>query len=75
MTPLETVALYYDAWKNKHGDLTNVRSPMTSHSPAQSRASRPPIPDLGRMTSADLLEVGDGSVFRSFGLPRTIPAN
>jgi SnoaL-like domain len=24
MTPLETVALYYDAWQNKQGDLTGV---------------------------------------------------
>ena len=24
MTPLETVALYYDAWKNKQGDFSEV---------------------------------------------------
>jgi hypothetical protein len=24
MTPLETVALYYDAWQNKHGDFGEV---------------------------------------------------
>ena len=24
MTPLETAALYYDAWQNKHGDFTDV---------------------------------------------------
>ena len=24
MTPMETVARYYDAWQNKHGDMTDV---------------------------------------------------
>jgi len=24
MTALETVALYYDAWQNKHGDFSEV---------------------------------------------------
>jgi hypothetical protein len=24
MTPAETVAIYYDAWQNKHGDFTDV---------------------------------------------------
>jgi hypothetical protein len=102
MTPLETAALYYDAWKNKHGDFTDVpladdfvfTGPVASFDSADgyramaAEAGRAvvsfdvrhqfadgnlvcsvidwemAIPELGRMTSAELLEIENGVIVR-----------
>jgi SnoaL-like domain len=102
MTALETVALYYDAWQNKHGDFGDVplangfefTGPVASFDSAEgyramaAEAGRAvtsfnvrrqfvdgntvcsiidwemAIPDIGRMTSAELLEVVDGEIVR-----------
>ena len=102
MTPLETVALYYDAWQNKHGDFSDVpladdfefTGPVASFDSAEgyramaAEAGRAvtsftvrrqfvdgntvcsiidwemAIPEIGRMTSAELLEVVDGAIVR-----------
>ena len=102
MTALETVALYYDAWQNKHGDFSDVpladdfefTGPVASFDSADgyramaAEAGRAvtsfgvrrqfvdgntvcsiidwemAIPDIGRMTSAELLEVVDGVIVR-----------
>jgi hypothetical protein len=102
MTAQETVALYYDAWQNKHGDLDDVPmaddfqfvGPVASFETAESyramarEAGRTvtafsvrdqfvdgdrlcsiidwemAIPGVGRMTSAEVLEVRDGVIVR-----------
>jgi ketosteroid isomerase-like protein len=102
MTALETVALYYDAWQNKKGDLGDVpladdfefTGPVASfdnaagyramaaeagHAVTSFEVRRQfvdgntvcsiidwemAIPDVGRMTSAELLEVADGQILR-----------
>ena len=102
MAALETVALYYDAWQNKHGDFSDVpladdfefTGPVASFDSADgyramaAEAGRAvtsftvrrqfvdgntvcsiidwemAIPDIGRMTSAELLEVVDGVIVR-----------
>jgi hypothetical protein len=102
VTALETVALYYDAWQNKHGDFSDVplaenfafTGPVASFDSADgyramaAEAGRTvtsfevrrqfvdgdvvcsiidwemSIPGLGRMTSAELLEVEDGVIMR-----------
>jgi ketosteroid isomerase-like protein len=102
MTPAETVAIYYDAWQNKHGDFTDVPladdfefvGPVASFDSAagyraMARDAGQAVtsfqvrrqfadgnvvcsiidwemaaPDVGRMTSAELLEVIDGVIVR-----------
>jgi ketosteroid isomerase-like protein len=102
MTALEAVALYYDAWQNKHGDFGDVpladdfefTGPVASFDSAEGyramarEAGRAVtsfqvrrqfvdgntvcsiidwemvMPGLGRMTSAELLEVVDGVILR-----------
>ncbi len=102
MTALETVALYYDAWQNKQGDLTDVpladdfrfTGPVASFDSAEGYRAMAreagqavtsfdvrrqfvdgntvcsiidwemAMPDLGRMTSAEVLEVVDGVIVR-----------
>ena len=102
MTALETVARYYDAWQNRHGDFSDVplaedfvfTGPVASFDTADGyramAAEAGPavtsfvvrhqfadgnvvcsiidwemaIPRLGRMTSAELLEVEDGVIVR-----------
>ena len=102
MTALEIVALYYDAWQNKHGDFSDVpladdfafTGPVASFDTADGYRAMAAeagaavtnfqvrrqfvdgntvcsiidwemaIPGLGRMTSAELLEVEDGVVVR-----------
>jgi SnoaL-like domain len=102
MTAEETVAAYYDAWQNLHGDLSNVplaedfqfTGPVASFDTAEgyramardagqavtSFAVRRQfvdgnqvcsiidwemgIPGVGRMTSAELLEVENGVIVR-----------
>jgi len=102
MTALETVALYYDAWQNKHGDLSDVPlaetfefiGPVASFDNAEGYRAMAreagaavtsfdvrrqfvdgttvcsiidwemAIPGLGRLTSAELLEVKDGVIVR-----------
>ena len=102
MSALETVARYYDAWQNRHGDFTEVplaedfafTGPVASFDTADGyramAAEAGPavtsfvvrhqfadgnvvcsiidwemaIPGLGRMTSAELLEVEDGVIVR-----------
>ena len=102
MTALETVARYYDAWQNRHGDFSDVpladdfafTGPLASFDSADGyramAAEAGPtvtsfavrhqfadgnvvcsiidwemaIPGLGRMTSAELLEVEDGVIVR-----------
>src|SRR5262245_55646199 len=102
MTPLETVARYYDAWQNKQGDFSDVpladdfafTGPVATFDTADgyramaAEAGRAvtsfevrcqfldgnvvcsiidwkmAIPDLGRMTAAELLEVDDGVIVR-----------
>jgi hypothetical protein len=102
MTALETVARYYDAWQNRHGDFSDVpladdfafTGPVASCDSADGyramAAEAGPavtsfavrhqfadgnvvcsiidwemaIPGLGRMTSAELLEVEDGVIVR-----------
>ena len=102
MTAAETVALYYDAWQNKHGDMTDVplaedfrfTGPVASFDTADGyramsrEAGRSvtsfevrcqfvdgsqvcsiidwemAIPGVGRMTSAELLEVEAGQIVR-----------
>ena len=101
-TALETVALYYDAWQNKHGDFTEVpladdlefTGPVASFDSAEGYRAMAgeagqavtsfevrrqfvdgntvcsiiewemAMPGLGRMTSAELLEVVDGVIVR-----------
>ena len=102
MTPLQTVALYYDAWQRRHGDFSEVPlaedfvfvGPVASFDSADGyramaaeagKAVRSfqvrrqfvdgdtlcsiidwemAIPGLGRMTSAELLEIEDGVIVR-----------
>ena len=102
MTALETVAIYYAAWQNKHGDFSEVPladdfefiGPVASFDSAEGyramarEAGRAvtsfevrrqfvdgntvcsivdwemALPGLGRMTSAELLEVDDGVIVR-----------
>jgi ketosteroid isomerase-like protein len=102
MTALETVALYYDAWQNKHGDFGEVplaedfefTGPVASFDSADGYRAMAgeagqavtsfqvrrqfvdgntvcsiidwemAMPGLGRMTSAELLEVVDGVIVR-----------
>lgn len=102
MTPEETVALYYSAWRDHHGDMSSVPladdfrfiGPVASFDSADgyramaSEAGRAvtsfevrrqfvdggtvcsiidwemAMPDVGRMTSAELLEVRDGVIIR-----------
>ena len=101
-TALETVALYYDAWQNKHGDFSEVpladdlefTGPVASFDSADGYRAMAreagqavtsfdvrrqfadgnmvcsiidwemAMPGLGRMTSAELLEVVDGVIVR-----------
>jgi hypothetical protein len=52
MTVLETVALYYDAWQNQHGDFREVplsdEKRRLTDSAKRPRRRRPPsrVPDL-----------------------------
>jgi hypothetical protein len=102
MTALETAALYYDAWQNKHGDFSQVPladdfhfiGPVASFNNAEGYRAMAreagltvtsfdvrrqfvdrntvcsiidwemAMPHLGRMTSAELLEVVDGVIVR-----------
>lgn len=102
MTVLPTVALYYDAWRNHRGDMTQVplaedftfTGPVASFDSAEGYREMArqagqavtafevrrqfvdgntvcsiidwemAIPGLGRMTSAELLEVKDGMIVR-----------
>jgi hypothetical protein len=102
VTTLETVALYYDAWQNKHGDFTGVPladdfefvGPVASFESAEGYRAMAAeagqavtsfhvrrqfidgnsvcsiidwemaMAGLGRMTSAELLEVVDGVIVR-----------
>ena len=102
MTPLQTVALYYDAWQNRHGDFSEVPlaedfvfvGPVASFDSADGYRAMAAeagqavtsfqvrrqfvdggtvcsiidwamaIPGLGRMTSAELLEIEDGVIVR-----------
>jgi SnoaL-like domain len=102
MTALETVALYYDARQNKHGDFSEVpladdfafTGPVASFDSAEGYRAMAgeagqavtsfqvrrqfvegntvcsiidwemAMPGLGRMTSAELLEVVDGVIVR-----------
>ena len=102
MTALETVALYYDAWQNKHGDFSDVpladdfqfAGPVASFDTAEAYRAMAreagqavtsfevrrqfvdgntvcsivdwemALPGLGRMTAAELLEVGEGVIVR-----------
>jgi hypothetical protein len=102
MTALETVALYYDAWRNRQGDFSGVplaedfqfSGPVASFDSADGYRAMAAeagqavtsfdvrrqfldgttvcsiidwemaIPGLGRMTSAELLEVENGVIVR-----------
>jgi len=102
MTTLETAALYYDAWQNRHGDFDDVpladdfqfTGPVASFDSAEGYRAmvreagqavtsfdvrrqfvdgntvcsiidwEMAMPDLGRMTAAELLEVVDGVIVR-----------
>jgi hypothetical protein len=102
MTALETAALYYDAWQNKHGDFSEVpladdfefSGPVASFDSAEGYREMAreagqavtsfdvrrqfvdgntvcsiidwemAMPNLGRMTSAELLEIVDGVIVR-----------
>ena len=102
MTALETAALYYDAWQNKHGDFSEVpladdfefTGPVASFDSAEGYRAKPredghevtsssvrrqfadgetvcsiidwemALPGVGRMTSAELLQVVDGVIVR-----------
>src|SRR6266516_8040001 len=102
MTALETVALYYDAWMNGHGDFSGVplaedfefTGPVASFGSAEGYRAMAreagqavtsfdvrrqfvdgntvcsiidwemTMPSLGRMTSAELLEVENGVTVR-----------
>ena len=102
MTALETAALYYDAWQNKHGDFSEVpladdfefSGPVASFDSAEGYREMAreagqavttfdvrrqfvdgnticsiidwemAMPGLGRMTSAELLEVENGVIVR-----------
>jgi hypothetical protein len=102
MTALETVALYYDAWRNRHGDFSEVpladdfqfSGPVASFDSAEGYRAMAAeagqavtsfevrrrfvdgntvcsiidwemaMPGLGRMTSAELLEVENGVIVR-----------
>jgi hypothetical protein len=100
MTALETAALYYDAWMNKHGDFSEVpladdfgfTGPVASFDSAEGYRAMAreagqavtsftvrrqftdgdtvcsiidwemALPGVGRMTSAELLQVVDGVI-------------
>jgi SnoaL-like domain len=102
MTTLETAALYYDAWQNKHGDFSEVpladdfhfTGPVASFNNADGYRAMAreagqavtrfnvrrqfvdgntvcsivdwemAMPGLGRLTSAELLEIVDGVIVR-----------
>ena len=102
MTALETAALYYDAWMNKHGDFSEVplaedfefTGPVASFGSAEGYRAmareagqavtsfevrlqfadgdtvcsiidwQMALPGVGRMTSAELLQVVDGVIVR-----------
>ena len=102
MTALETAALYYDAWQNKHGDFSEVpladdfefTGPVASFGSAEGYRAMAreagqavtsftvrrqfadgetvcsiidwemALPGVGRMTSAELLQVVDGVIVR-----------
>ena len=102
MTTEQTVALYYDAWRNRHGDFDDVPlaedfrfiGPVASFDTAEGYREMArqagqavtsfevrrqfvdgdtvcsiidwemALPGLGRMTSAELLEVRDGVIVR-----------
>ena len=102
MTPLDTVALYYEAWKTKHGDFTGVPladdftfvGPVASFDNAEGYRQMArgagqavtrfevrrqfvdgntvcsiidwemALPGVGRMSSAEVLEVEDGRIVR-----------
>jgi len=102
MTAQETVARYYEAWQQKHGDLADVpladhfefTGPVASFDSAEGYRAMAreagqavtsfevrrqfvdgetvcsiidwemAIPGVGRMTSAELLEVKDGQIVR-----------
>ena len=102
MTTLETAALYYDAWQNRHGDFDDVpladdfqfTGPVASFDSAEGYRAmvreagqavtsfdvrrqfvdgnticsiidwEMAMPGLGRMTSAELLEVENGVIVR-----------
>ncbi|HET6869107.1 MAG TPA: nuclear transport factor 2 family protein [Solirubrobacteraceae bacterium] len=102
MTAAETVALYYDGWQNRQGDLSHVpladdfqfTGPVASFDTAEGYRAMAreagqavssftvrrqfvdgnevfsiidwemAIPGVGRMTSAELLEVDDGVIVR-----------
>ena len=102
MTALETAALYYDAWTNKHGDFSEVpladdfefTGPVASFDSAEGYRAMAreagqavtsftvrrqftdgdtvcsiidwemALPGVGRMTSAELLQVVDGVIVR-----------
>jgi SnoaL-like domain len=102
MTAQETVAVYYDAWQNKHGNLEDVPladdfqfvGPVASFNTADGYRAMAleaghsvtsfavrhqfldgdricsiidwemAIPGVGRMTSAEVLEVQDGVIVR-----------
>ena len=102
MTTLETVAFYYDAWQNKHGDFSDVpladdfafTGPVASFDTAEGYRAMAreagqavttfdvrrqfvdgntvcsiidwemAIPGVGRMTSAELVEVEHGKIVR-----------
>jgi limonene-1,2-epoxide hydrolase len=102
MTAIETVALYYDGWQNKQGDLSDVpladdftfTGPVASFDTAEGYRAMAreagqavtsftvrrqfadgnevfsiidwemALPGVGRMTSAELLEVEDGVIVR-----------
>jgi ketosteroid isomerase-like protein len=102
MTALETVALYYDAWMNRHGDFSEVplaedfefTGPVASFDSAEGYRAMAreagqavttfavrrqfadgdtvcsiidwemALPGVGRMTSAELLQVVDGVIVR-----------
>jgi SnoaL-like domain len=102
MTVLETVALYYDAWQNKHGEFSEVPladdfefvGPVASFDTAEGYRAMAreagqavtsfavrrqfvdentvcsiidwemAMPGIGPMTSAELLEVVDGTIVR-----------
>ena len=102
MTALDIVALYYDAWQNKHGDFSDVPladdfefiGPLASFDNAEGYRAMAreagqavtsfavrrqfvdgntvcsiidweiALPGVGRMTSAELLQVADGVIVR-----------
>jgi hypothetical protein len=71
MTALELVARYYDAWQNKRGDFSEVPlaedfrfiGPVASFETAEGYWEMA-MPGLGKLTSAEVLEVADGTIVR-----------